>query len=187
MRTVTVIAILTVVLVGCASPVDSASEASTTTEPTTTTSTTTTTTLPPEPVLVFTVETSGGCLQAGPNCAAYQFFSDGTVELLRLGVDTTTPEGTGTIDPEFVTAVSEELMAVVSLGDLHASLPPGECRGCYDGIDTTFIYNVPDQLNTFESVDVELLDAIPLFRATWAALAEAELTLGQLEPEMRTG
>ncbi len=182
MKNVAVAVALAMLVVACSPDSDAPATETTTSLAESTTSTTQAP--PPQPVLVFTVETSGGCLMAGPNCAAYRFFSDGSVELLRLDVETRIPEATGSIDPSLVAAVSDAL-AEVDLADLHASLPPGECRGCYDGIDTTFIYEVPGQPNTFASVEVELTDSVPLFAATWSALAEAELTLGQLEPEMR--
>lgn len=182
MRTLVASVVLGLLVASCSTSSDPAVDETTTSAPDSTTTTTEVT--PPEPVLVFSVETSGGCMMAGPNCASYRFFSDGTVELLRLDVETRIPEGTGTIDAALVTAVADELVQV-DLEDLYASLPPGECRGCYDGIDTAFIYEVPGQPNTFASVDVELVETVPLFAATWAALEEAELALGQLEPEMR--
>jgi hypothetical protein len=177
MRTLTVIAILTVVLAGCASPNDVASGSSNTTEPTTTTSTTT---IPPVPTLVFTVELDGGCMMMGPNCAGYRFFSDGTVELYRTNQDTDAAEHDSTIDMSLVSAVSEELGSV-DLTELRAMLPEGECRGCYDGIDTTYIYERTDGQTEFDSTKVELLSSIPLFGATETALLAAQEALAQLE------
>ena len=85
---------------------------------------------------------------AGPNCAEYQFYDDGTVEIYRVGTEVTTPEASGMIDQEFIISVQDELVGI-DLALLHDSLAPGECRGCYDGIDTTFVYNAPGSVTTF--------------------------------------
>ena len=184
MKTATVVAILTVVLVGCASPGDSASGSSTTTEPPTTTSTTTTNTLPPEPTLVFSVEFDGGCMMMGPNCSGYRFFSDGSVELYRTNLDTSETEHTATIDEGLVTAVADQL-ASADLIELRGMLPEGECRGCYDGLDTTYIYEVTAGAAEFDSAKVELVASVPLFRATEQALTAAQAALDELEIQSR--
>jgi hypothetical protein len=183
MKTVTVIAILTLVLVGCADPGDAGSGSSTTTEPTTTTSTTTTT-LPPEPTLVFTVEFDGGCMMMGPNCAGYRFFSDGSVELYRTNLETSETEHEATIDASLVAEVEDEL-ATTDLVELRAMLPEGECQACYDGMDTTYIYEVGSRTTEFDSAKVELLSSVGLFAATEQALTAAQETLDQLEIQSR--
>ena len=184
MRIVIAIGILAATLVGCGGTPTREIATSTTASPTTST-TATTPANEVTPRLVFTIELSGGCIMAGPNCAQYRFWSDGTIELFRVGIDRTTPEGTAMIDPSLVSDVADHVMAI-DLDRLRASLREGECRGCYDGIDTTFTYVVSDGSPSFASVDVELHDSVPLFAATWAALEEAQLAVGQLEPEMHS-
>jgi hypothetical protein len=144
----------------------------TTSLPTSTTEATTT--LPPEPVEVFTVRLDGGCMMMGPNCPEYRFLSDGSVAVFRAGE--VEPTDTAAINLALVTSVVD-LVASTDLEALSASLPPGECRGCYDGIDVTYIYG-PD--GVFASIDIELVSTEPLFAATEAALAAAQGALGEL-------
>ncbi len=162
---------LSLVLGACAS---SDGGADVTTTGGTDTTETTETTLPPEPVEIFTVRLDGGCMMMGPNCPEYRFLSDGTVALFRVGE--VEPTDTAAIDPALVTSVVD-LVASTDLEALSASLPPGECRGCYDGIDVTYIYG-PD--GVFASTDVELVPTEPLFAATEAALAAAQAALSEL-------
>ena len=120
-------------------------------------------------------------MMAGPNCATYEFLTDGTVNLYRVGA-LDVPEGAGSIDAAIVDKVLFHLDGT-DLDELRASLPEGECRACYDGIDTTFVYITPDPV-AFNSAEVELVTTEPLFAATWAALEAAEDELGPLENQM---
>ena len=176
-----VVVALAVLASACASDAGGTDETTTSTLPTTSSSTTTTTEAATEPVVAFTVQLDGGCMMAGPNCATYEFLTDGTVNLYRVGA-LDVPEGTGSIDTANVDRVLLHLDEA-NLAELRASLPEGECRACYDGIDTTFVYAAPDPV-AFNSAEVELVTTEPLFAATWAALEAAEDALGPLENQM---
>lgn len=123
--------------------------------------------------VVVTVESSGGCAQMGPNCTRLVVFGDGTVEAYRFVADDVDPIGTGTIDPGLVV----DLAAVVAATDfdaLRSRLPEGECRGCYDGIDTTMSFETNGGSERFDSIEVELDASEPLFAAAWAVAGAAD-------------
>jgi hypothetical protein len=126
---------------------------------------TTTTVEPIIPYVVVTVVQDGGCMMMGPNCPTYEISSDGSVALYRSGAEQVDQS---TIDTALVDAIVAE-SAGTDLDALRQRLPQGECQGCYDGIDTTFVY----QEATFSGVDVELVASEPLFAATWDAVAAA--------------
>jgi hypothetical protein len=145
---------------------------------------TTSVTMPEESGEAFVVRLEGGCMMMGPNCPVYLFSTDGTVHLVRLGYEEEPPIASTTIDPALVAAVTE-LVNVTDLDALAGSLPPGECRGCYDGIDVTYVYLATDDpaitvAGRFSSTDVELVPTEPLFAATGAALAAAQSGLEDL-------
>lgn len=131
----------------------------------------------------FTAESSGGCAQMGPNCARLDVYGDGTVLAYRIGVDAAEPVATGTIDAALVADLHRETLNTDQAA-LIDSLPPGECRGCYDGIDTTMTFPIPPTIEappTFSSVEVELLRTEPLLDLGWqvyeAAGAAIEIPL----------
>lgn len=145
---------------------------------------TTLTTIPEPSGEAFVVRLEGGCMMMGPNCPVYRFFTDGTVELVRLTEEEEPPLGSADIDPALVSAVTD-LVGSTDLDALAASLPPGECRGCYDGIDVTYLYLAVDDpvitiAGRFSSTEVELVPTEPLFAATGAALAAAQAALEDL-------
>ncbi|MCL1598863.1 MAG: hypothetical protein M3094_06745, partial [Actinomycetia bacterium] len=114
----------------------------------------------------------------GPNCATYLIYSDGSVTLERTD-DPGVPVDTGTIDTALVGTVID-LVAATDLDALQADLPPGECRGCYDGIDVTFTYETPEGPVAIASIDVDIFASDePLLTATWSILdaATADLEL----------
>ena len=131
------------------------------------TSTTTTSTPPPGPdadSVVLIVELTGGCAMMGPNCERFVVFGDGTVEAYRAGESDPRPIDTGSIDP----ALAATLHRVVTTADLDAlrrRLPPGECQGCFDGIDTLATFTVDGADVTFSSVDTEFTPSEPVFAA----------------------
>lgn len=132
----------------------------------------------PDPVpdeSVLTVETSGGCAQIGPNCFTISIMGDGTVEAYRIGPDQPALVDTGSIGREMVVAL-HRLASSTDLNALYQRLPEGECRGCYDGIDTAMwfsAYPTAEMPMVFSSVDVELDASEPLFEAAWAVYEEA--------------
>jgi hypothetical protein len=128
-----------------------------------------TTTTSAVPYVVVTVIQDGGCVMMGPNCPTYEISSDGSVALYRSGGEFVDQ---ATIDLALVDAIVAEL-ATTDLATLRQRLPQGECQGCYDGIDTTFVY--PEA--SFSGVEVELVVSEPLFAATWDAVAAAGAVL----------
>ena len=156
------------VLSACASS-ESFSEANsgttTSTTSTTTPPETTPTTAPGPRTLVVTITEDGGCFMMGPNCATYLVYSDGSVELMRTR-ELGEPEATTTVDPDAIQEVTD-LLASTDPETLRASLPEGECQGCFDGIDTTFTYETTDGQVSFASTEVELVLSESLFAATW--------------------
>lgn len=128
--------------------------------------------------VVFRAESNGGCAQLGPNCVRVDVYGDGSVKAYRLGVDQQTPVDTGTIDRNLVIALHSEVSSA-DLTALHRRLPPGECRGCVDGIDTSmsFPFSVGDKTVMpllFSSVEVELDPSEPLFDIAWSVYRAAE-------------
>lgn len=131
----------------------------------------------------FSAESSGGCAQLGPNCARFDVYGDGRVEAYRTGFDPEEPVATGAIDAALVAELHSETLDTDQAA-LIASLPPGECRGCYDGIDTSMSFPIPPlagAIPTFSSVDVELVRTEPLLDLGWrvyeAAQAAVEIPL----------
>jgi hypothetical protein len=127
------------------------------------------------PVLVFSVEQTGGC-GFGHLCQTWRFYSDGYVEAFRrVGPDEDPePPRTGNVDAALVSAVSEELVGL-DLGELRASLPEGVLRAAFDGVDVSYVYNVTDgQDGRFYSPETELLPTVPLFAATMEAIDAAD-------------
>ncbi len=116
----------------------------------------------------------------GPNCPEYVFYTDGTVEHFRVDVDERTLEGRATLDVRLVQRVIDELQAT-DLAELRATLPDGEDRSIYDGTNMAYRYEVLTGNGAFSSVTVELLDSVPLFAATGAALEAARDALGPLD------
>lgn len=122
----------------------------------------------------FSGESAGGCAQMGPNCVRVVVYGDGTVEAYRVGGDET-PIDTGTIDRRLIDSLNREIVNT-DMRELIDALPPGECRGCFDGIDTIMrFYSPPLDVEhpEFSSVDVELVRSEPLLAAAWAVYEAA--------------
>jgi hypothetical protein len=137
---------------------------------------------PAADVVVLEVDSTGGCAQMGPNCTRLVVFGDGTVEAYRfLGQDAELID-TASIDPGLVDSV-DEIARTTDFGALRDRLPAGECRGCYDGIDTTMTFHVEGLVEAFSSVDVGLDPAEPLFAAAWAT---ADAASGSIEVPLLT-
>jgi hypothetical protein len=133
---------------------------------------TTTSSIDPGSVLV-TVEQTGGCLMMGANCPTYVVHANGEVALFRTG-------GTGEIvdstfvDPSLATDLAW-LMSTTNYSELRAGLAVGECQGCYDGIDTRFIFVNQQSIVAFDSIDTELDPSEPLFGTVWRIFEAAVL------------
>ena len=128
---------------------------------------------------VLIVESSGGCAQLGPNCVSIVVKGDGAVAAFRITASGSELVDTAVIDRELVAALAREL-ATTDQNELLASLPPGECRGCVDGIDTTMTfpsYALPVETPTFSSVDVRLDRSAPVFAAAWAVYEAAQAAI----------
>lgn len=130
----------------------------------------------PDPASVYFIgESAGGCAQMGPNCLRVVVFGDGSVEAYRIGGDEQTPVDTANIDGALVETLHREI-ANTDMHQLIGTLSPGECRGCYDGIDTIMrFYSPPLDVEhpAFSSVDVELDRSEPLLAAAWAVYEAA--------------
>lgn len=126
----------------------------------------------------FQAETAGGCAQLGPNCVRYVAYGDGTVEAYRIGVDDAVPVGVGSVDPALVAELAGEA-STVDQAALLATLPVGECRGCYDGIDTMlwFFTTPAGEDPPFSSVEVDINSDESLLVLGRQLLAAVEATL----------
>jgi hypothetical protein len=115
--------------------------------------------------IVVTVEQTGGCVMMGPNCPTYVVRANGRVDLYRTG-NLDTPVDSTIVGEALVT----DLQGQISKTDfvaLRARLPQGECQGCYDGIDTTFLFSTPSSVISFDSIETELVASEPLFAMVW--------------------
>lgn len=154
------LAILALLLSACGG---AAAESSTTTAP------------PPHPdadSVVLAAELTGGCAMMGPNCERFVVYGDGTVELYRAGESAAQPDDVGTIGPVLVTTLHNTVLAT-DLEALRKRLPPGECQGCVDGIDTLATFTVDGDGTTFSSIETELTPTEPVFNAMWAVIDAA--------------
>ena len=116
----------------------------------------------------------------GPNCVRYVAESDGSVSVYRLVGPEAELVDAITIDPTLV----ENLIMAVAAADfdaLRSRLGPGECRACYDGIDTEVTFVVDGAAVAFNSVDVEFDTSEPVFAALDAVIAAASVVETPLE------
>ncbi len=121
--------------------------------------------------VVLEVEFSGGCAQLGPNCSRLIVYGDGKVEALRVVPGGAELVDTGAIDAGLVIDLHRQIDGT-DLAALHDGLGQGECRGCYDGIDTTLRF--AETPPAFDSVDVDLDGSEPLFAAAFAVIEAAQ-------------
>jgi hypothetical protein len=138
-------------------------------------STTTISPPPPDPgadSVVLVAELTGGCAMMGPNCERFVVYGDGMVEAHRVGESGPQPTDVGSIDPTLVVALHRAANGA-DLEALRKRLPPGECQGCVDGIDTVATFMVDGSTVTFGSIDTELTPAEPVFAAMWAVIDAA--------------
>lgn len=141
-----------------------------------TVSTITTESLAPSPganSVVLVAELTGGCAMMGPNCERFVILGDGTVKAYRAGESAAQPVDIGAIDPALV-ATLHEVVRSTNLEALRKRLPPGECQGCVDGIDTLAIFTVDGAEVTFNSIDTELTSAEPAFATMWVVIDAAQ-------------
>ena len=128
---------------------------------------------------VLIAASSGGCAQLGPNCVRIVVHGDGEVTAFRITATGSELVDTAVIDRDLVIALDREL-AATDQDELLASLPPGECRGCFDGIDTTMSFPIdplPVVTPTFSSVEVQLDRSEPVFAAAWAVYEAAQAVI----------
>jgi hypothetical protein len=143
-----------------------------------------TTTAPVDPTSVLaTVEQTGGCMMMGPNCPTYIIRADGQVTLLRTG-GPAEPVDSTYINPALTTDLAWQ-MSTTDFTALRAGLPPGQCQGCYDGIDTTFVFMRRSDTITFDSVETELDPSEPLFATMWRIVEAASLATAMPLEERR--
>jgi hypothetical protein len=137
-----------------------------------TVSTTTTEPPPPDPdaeSVVLIAELTGGCAMMGPNCERFVVFGDGTVEAYRAGENAALPVDIGSIDPDLV-ATLHNTLHTTDLQALRIRLPPGECQGCVDGIDTLATFTIDGRDVTFSTIETDLTPTESVFAAMWAVI-----------------
>lgn len=134
---------------------------------------TTTSAAPPE-ALTVTIAERGGCEMMGPNCRVYVLAGDGSFQVLRSGLEEMGAAASGAVD-EVVLASLVESIASTDLPGLAATLPPGECRGCADGIDYLVTIDVDGTVTTFDSVEVLFDPTEPLFAAIGDVIASTSV------------
>ncbi len=129
--------------------------------------------------VVFVWSETGGCAQAGPNCARYEVSADGSVSTYREGQPEA--EVTGSVPVELV---NEWLAAVAGtdIDELGSRLGPGEMTAAFDGVDYTL--STPHTGLVLSSVDVEFVSGEAFF-ATATKLARAAAEAAPLPLEMR--
>ena len=134
MKKLLILVVLGVVTASCASsPASSETETTTTMVPAETTATSpTSTTVPPAPVLVFTVREDGGCMMAGPNCAEYQFYDDGTVDIFRVGTRDHHHRKPRARSMSHSSPRCRDALDGADLASIYESLAPGGMSGRYD-------------------------------------------------------
>ncbi len=78
---------------------------------------------------------SGGCMMAGPNCAEYNLYRNGSFNVKRTETDELA--GSGLLDRaqlDSLIAMAEE----AGFQDFIDSLGSGECLSCFDGTDVVY-------------------------------------------------
>ena len=117
---------------------------------------------PPADEIVFEADVIGGCFMMGPNCARYVVYGDGTLETYRLGVEPVELVGTGTVDSVLVSDLWTEV-ASTDMEAFRASLGPGVCNACVDGVDTLLTLRVGGDVYSFDSTAVDFDVQRPIF------------------------
>ena len=115
--------------------------------------------------IVVTVEQTGGCVMMGPNCPTYVVRANGRVDLYRTG-NLDTPVDSTIVEEALITDLQEQI-SKTDFAALRDRLAQGECQGCYDGIDTTFVFSTPSGVSSFDSIETELALSEPLFAMVW--------------------
>ena len=106
----------------------------------------------PELRLLLSVETSGGCYRGGPFCTGIDVWSDGRFVrrsgyLNRFQIHSLQA---GVLDRPLVDEFAT-LAASTDFDGLRASLGPGRCWSCVDGIDTVIVVGTPHGLEMLSS------------------------------------
>lgn len=114
---------------------------------------------------VVAIEQSGGCVMMGPNCSTYVVRANGRVDLYRTG-EPDTPVDSTSVEEALVTNLERQI-SETDFVTLRNRLPQGECQGCSDGIDRTFVFSTPSGLVSFDSIETELVLSEPLFAMVW--------------------
>jgi hypothetical protein len=122
--------------------------------------------------LTVTIVERGGCEMMGPNCRVYVVAGDGTFQVERAGLEDQGAVASGELD-ESIAEFLREAVAGTDLAGLAETLPPGECRGCADGIDYLVTVDVDGTVTTFDSVEVLFDPTEPLFTAIGDVIAAA--------------
>lgn len=114
--------------------------------------------------LTVTIVERGGCEMMGPNCRVYVVAGDGTFQVQRAGLEGQGAVASGELDAS-IAEFLRQAVAGTDLAGLAETLPPGECRGCADGIDYLVTIDVDGTATSFDSVEVLFDPTEPLFTA----------------------
>lgn len=118
---------------------------------------------------VLRVLEAGGCGMVEDGCSIIEIFEDGSVEMFGY-LDTDTPRATTAIDDGLVAAWLA-IARSVDLDELRSRLPPGECAGCYDGIDYVVEVRTTEPLTIFDSQREAFDTSEPFFDTMFAMLS----------------
>ncbi len=175
-----VAATITLVAVACGDDtvISGGSSSSSTIAPDTTAPTTTA----PEPVVVLTYATDGGCVVLGPNCPTFTVWSDGKVELRRTHVEGPA-EISGTISADRVAQWFRSVQDL-DVAALSSEVGPGTCNSCVDGADITVTIELPGGPVVLDSTKLQFDPTHPVFAALGALMSEVQ-SVGELP--IRTG
>ncbi len=172
-RSLAVIAALTLTMAGCATASDQVAAESSTPTPGDAAPGSPTADPPSasggDAVVVITHD--GGCMMMGPNCLEWSVASDGAWTATRVGE--VEEVAAGQVPAQQVTDVVDAADTVLA-DDGLAGVGPGVCNACVDGIDLRVQVTTPGGVLTLDSVEQDFGADVAVFDAI--AALEAELT-----------
>lgn len=175
MRHRSLIVLLTALAIPSAVCGDDSGSAATTSPPA---STTTAPDTVPAPAVVLRYVEMGGCQMMGPNCPTYLVFDDGTVEVHRTGEDgpavLTGRLPDGEIDAFLAAA------ATIDFEELAATVGPGTCNACVDGVDITLTLELPSGEVQLDSTVVNFDPANDFFADLQTLVTDAAAATGEM-------
>ena len=132
----------------------------------------------PAPAVVLRYVEMGGCQMMGPNCPTYLIYGNGAVEVYRTGEDGPAvlmgQLADGEIDAFLAAATS------VDFAELAATVGPGTCNACVDGVDVTVTMELPDGEVQLDSTVVNFDPANDFFADLQTLIADAAAATGEM-------